>query len=189
MSDRARMVKQVDTRDLKSLGFAAVPVRSRLRVPSHRHRLSNGVVMIIFDLSCVNGHRFEGWFQSQQDFERQLGDELIACPRCTSPDIGRVPSAVHIARTPPALAASVSKTTAIDTPTSSLAAYHQLTTLLLSGCEDVGPRFAEEARKIHYADAPPRSIRGQASAEEYEALRDEGIEVFCLPLLKAGDLH
>lgn len=145
--------------------------------------------MIIFDLSCANGHRFEGWFQSQQDFEGQLGRGLIACPQCMSLDIGRVPSAVHFARTPPVPAAQAPKTTAIDRQGSSIAAYHQLTTLLLSGCEDVGPRFAEEARKIHYSDAPPRSIRGQASAEEYEALREEGIEVFCLPLLKAGDLH
>jgi hypothetical protein len=58
----------------------------------------------------------------------------------------------------------------------------------LANCEDVGADFAEEARRIHYVEAPERSIRGEASAEEYEALRDEGIEVFRLARLK-GDLH
>ena len=61
--------------------------------------------------------------------------------------------------------------------------------MLLADCEDVGDRFAEEARRIHYLEAVERSIRGEASAAEYDALRDEGIDVLRLPLLKPGDLH
>ncbi|MEF8708616.1 MAG: DUF1178 family protein [Candidatus Accumulibacter propinquus] len=61
--------------------------------------------------------------------------------------------------------------------------------MLLANCEDVGARFAEEARKIHYVEAPERSIRGEASTAEYEALREEGIEVFRWPYMKPGDLH
>ncbi|EXI77824.1 MAG: hypothetical protein AW12_03086 [Candidatus Accumulibacter sp. BA-94] len=61
--------------------------------------------------------------------------------------------------------------------------------MLLARCEDVGPDFAEEARKIHYLEAPDRAIRGEASAEEYEALREEGVEVLRLPRLKVEDLH
>jgi hypothetical protein len=70
-----------------------------------------------------------------------------------------------------------------------LAAFRQLTEMLLANCEDVGADFAEEARRIHYVEAPERSIRGEASAEEYEALLEEGIEVFRLARLKPGDLH
>ncbi len=70
-----------------------------------------------------------------------------------------------------------------------IAAYTELINLLLANCDDVGPAFVAEARRIHYLEAPKRSICGQASQEEYEMLRDEGIEVLRLPLLKPGDLH
>ena len=70
-----------------------------------------------------------------------------------------------------------------------LTAFRRLTEMLLANCEDVGEDFADEARKIHYVEAPERSIRGVATAEEYEELRDEGIEVFRLARLKPGDLH
>ena len=76
-----------------------------------------------------------------------------------------------------------------DMRAGALAAFRQLTEVLLANCEDVGADFAEEARRIHYVEAPERSIRGEASAEEYEALLEEGIEVFRLARLKPGDMH
>jgi hypothetical protein len=72
---------------------------------------------------------------------------------------------------------------------SAFAAFRQLTERLLASCEDVGSDFASEARRIHYVEAPERSIRGDTSAEEYQALLDEGIEVFRLARLKPGNLH
>jgi hypothetical protein len=78
---------------------------------------------------------------------------------------------------------------AVDGRAGSLQAFRHLTELLLAHCEDVGDDFAAEARRIHYFEAPERSIRGVASSEECEELLDEGIEVFRLQRLKAGDLH
>ncbi|SBT04971.1 conserved hypothetical protein [Candidatus Accumulibacter aalborgensis] len=153
--------------------------------------------MIIFDLACPHDHRFEGWFQSREDFDGQLARGLTACPQCGSRAIRRVPSAVHLARPAPlpptALPpAQPEESLAGDKRAGARAAYRQLTELaevLLANCEDVGTHFAEEARRIHYLEARRRSIRGQASAEEYESLCEEGIEVLRLPRLKRGDLH
>ncbi len=149
--------------------------------------------MIIFDLACQHDHPFEGWFQSHEDFDHQLACGLIACPHCTSLEIRRVPSAVHLSlplSAATAVAAGPSVQSApIDMRSGALAALRQLTEMLLANCEDVGADFAEEARRIHYVEAPERSIRGEASSEEYEALLEEGIEVFRLARLKPGDLH
>ncbi|HPU81420.1 DUF1178 family protein [Accumulibacter sp.] len=144
--------------------------------------------MIIFDLACQHGHRFEGWFQSREDFDSQLAASLVTCPQCGSPEIRRVPSAVHLARPGPVSASAV-EVPIPDVRGSAFAVFRQLTEMLLANCEDVGARFAEEARKIHYVEAPERSIRGEASTAEYEALREEGIEVFRWPYMKPGDLH
>ncbi|RDE50285.1 MAG: DUF1178 family protein [Candidatus Accumulibacter meliphilus] len=166
--------------------------------------------MIIFDLSCQHEHRFEGWFQSREDFDSQSSRSLISCPDCGSLQVRRVPSALHVGRQskslevvpppmpprPPMSAASsaavpapVPPSPAIDPRAGARSSLQQLTTMLLANCEDVGEHFAEEARKIHYLETPERSIRGQASNEEYEALREEGIEVLRLPRLKVKDLH
>ena len=150
--------------------------------------------MIIYDLACQHEHRFEGWFQSSADFDGQCARRLIACPQCGSPVVRRVPSAVHLARAAQPLPVEPAppptrKKPNIDLRGGVLAAYRQLTEVLLADCEDVGDRFAEEARRIHYLEVEERSIRGEATAAEYDALRDEGIDVLRLPLLKPGDLH
>ncbi len=159
--------------------------------------------MIIFDLSCQHEHRFEGWFQSREDFDSQSSRSLISCPDCGSLQVRRVPSALHgggqakiaedaapasVAAVPVAPVAS-GQPPAIDPRAGARSTLRQLTTILLANCEDVGDRFAEEARRIHYLEAPERSIRGQASNEEYEALREEGVDVLRLPRLKVKDLH
>ena len=156
--------------------------------------------MIIFDLACQNDHRFEGWFQSRDEFDSQLSRGLVGCPDCGSPVVRRIPSALHLGKQLPTPAAapvsastrastSAADATAIDARAGARSTYRQLTAMLLAKCEDVGPRFAEEARKIHYLEAPDRAIRGEASAEEYQALREEGVEVLRLPRLKVEDLH
>lgn len=147
--------------------------------------------MIIYDLTCVHEHCFEGWFQSAEDFERQRGNGLIACPRCGSTVIKRVPSAVHLAKTTGEDSSRPKRPTspAAEGAAGALATYQRLATFLLANCEDVGRGFAEEARKIHYLEAPERSIRGETTAEEFEALQEEGIVVFRLPVIKTGDLH
>ena len=144
--------------------------------------------MIIFDLTCSHDHHFEGWFQSQENFDHQLKDGLVSCPVCGSIDIRRVPSAVHLSRT----ASTPQKPQGIQMMTphgEMLAAYQKLLSAIVSNCEDVGKEFADEARKIHYLEAPQRSIRGEASAEDYESLRDEGIEVLRFTGIKKEELN
>ncbi len=144
--------------------------------------------MIIFDLTCSNEHRFEGWFQSQENFAHQLKDGLISCPVCGTIDIHRVPSAVHLAKT----SSIPQETQGIQMMTphgEMLSVYQKLLSAIVSNCEDVGKEFANEARKIHYLEAPQRSIRGEASAEDYESLREEGIEVLRFTGIKKDELN
>jgi hypothetical protein len=149
--------------------------------------------MIIFELACTLGHRFEGWFSSAEDFARQSETEMVRCPTCDDAHVAIVPSArVRVAKSGDA-ERSEPATEAQPAP-----ANQELTLPLeivqklretIRNTENVGRRFPEEARKIHYDEVPPRAIRGQASAEEAESLRDEGIEFASLPAFLAGEQH
>jgi hypothetical protein len=141
--------------------------------------------MIIYDLACVREHRFEGWFASAEDFARQRETALLRCPVCDDAAIERRPSVnvqvgravVPAAERPPVPAAG-GEADAL-----------KLLRRLIEATENVGAAFAEEARKIHYDETPPRAIRGQATREEAEALRDEGIDFLSLPGGLARDLQ
>ena len=152
--------------------------------------------MIIFDLTCNSDHRFEGWFQSQENFDRQLEEGLISCPVCGSIDIRRVPSAVHLGKpvsTPEHTQSqnhskNHSQNLQMMTPHGEvLAAYQKLLSAIVSSCEDVGKAFADEARKIHYGESDKRGIYGETSDEEAEALAEEGIEFGRLPWIPRGN--
>ena len=142
--------------------------------------------MIIYDLTCKLGHRFEGWFQSSENFEAQLEQDLISCPHCGSNDVQRVPSAVHLAKggaTPQA-----NRRDDVH-PEEMMSLLGQILSSIIANSEDVGRDFADEARRIHYLESPVRAIRGEASLEEFETLQDEGIEVMMLPALKKEEVH
>ncbi len=151
--------------------------------------------MIIFELSCAHGHRFEGWFASGEEFARQQSRALVTCPVCDDAHIERLPSArVSIVRgaardnAPPPEASEERSTTgeaALGLPADAITKLREL----VRNTENVGRRFPEEARKIHYEEIPPRAIRGQASREEAKALTDEGIEFTSLPSYLGGDTH
>ncbi|HEX4842107.1 MAG TPA: DUF1178 family protein [Limnobacter sp.] len=154
------------------------------------------MAIIIYDLECEYAHRFEGWFRSSEDFDGQRERKLLTCPECGTSAIRKVPSKINIGqnRSPdprpagesanskpvPTAPAVTSKGHAMEVATAFVMA-RQALAALINHSEDVGDRFAEEARKIHYEEAPVRAIRGQASLEEFEELRDEGIEIFALP--------
>jgi hypothetical protein len=143
--------------------------------------------MIIYDLRCANDHHFEGWFQSAADFDAQLGSQLLSCPQCDSHAVRRVPSAVAIGSHAAPVAPPVSGSgNAVMSAGGGeiMAAYRQLLRAVIANSEDVGDLFAEEARKIHYAEAPERAIRGNATPDDLEALADEGIAVIGLPKLR-----
>ncbi|MDQ6629399.1 MAG: DUF1178 family protein [Pseudomonadota bacterium] len=145
--------------------------------------------MKVLDLRCIDGHTFEGWFGSEDDFSAQLSKDDVACPLCASTSIVRLPSAPRLqvgrhaapadTRASPGPTATASSMPATMTLQSQWlrAVQHVMTTT-----EDVGDRFAEEARRIHYGEVEERAIRGRATPRDAEALRDEGIEVVSLPL-------
>lgn len=152
--------------------------------------------MIIYDLNCDNNHQFEGWFHNAKAFETQLEGELISCPQCESINVRRVPSAVAIGghhaeqKESSSSSSQTSQSTAVmPVGTQAMVMYRQLVKAIVSQSEDVGTAFADEARKIHYNEAIERPIRGEATVEECEALRDEGINVVQLPLILDEDIH
>ena len=143
--------------------------------------------MIIFDLTCNLGHAFEGWFQSLENYEDQIAQELISCPHCGSIEIRRVPSAIHVSKN--VAAKDINTKKAQVSSEEMLSLLGQVLSSIIASTEDVGTGFADEARRIHYLESPERPIRGEASFEEFESLRDEGIEVMMLPTLKKEEVH
>lgn len=139
--------------------------------------------MIVFNLGCENSHRFEGWFASSDDFERQLGGKLVSCPLCGNANISRLPHAAYVntgARERPARATTAPTPQQYANVGVELLA--KLVEHIVENTEDVGAAFPEEARKIHYRETPDRRIRGTASRDEVEALKEEGVEIVALPI-------
>jgi hypothetical protein len=152
--------------------------------------------MIVFDLLCRDGHRFEGWFGSAADFSAQKARGQLSCPSCGASQVERVPSASRFnlgapepkAPTPakasdlPAGAKPTPEMEGKDPFAIAQMLYSRMLDELLTRSEDVGKAFPAEARKIFYEEAPARAIRGEASAKEHEELLDEGIPVARLPV-------
>lgn len=152
--------------------------------------------MKVLDLQCQQHHSFEGWFASEDDFQSQNARFLVECPFCGDNHITKMLSAPRLnlsgASQPSFEDTSDNKpSTAVTTPTSSDAAVMPLEVQqawlhmvqhVLTNTEDVGGQFAQEARKMHYGEAPERAIRGQVSREETSALLEEGIQVMPLPM-------
>lgn len=137
--------------------------------------------MKVLNLRCANGHGFEGWFASDDDYMDQNGRGLVECPLCADRVISRLPSAPRLnlsgAREPaPAAPAAEAK------PADLQAAWLKAVRHMIETTEDVGQRFPEEARRIHYGETEHRPIRGQATPEERAALHEEGIEVVAIPV-------
>ena len=155
--------------------------------------------MKVYNLACPLDHRFEGWFASEEDCLAQQDKGMLACPVCDSTEVTRMPSAPHIGKSS-STELSVSKTQSENLSGgvvaltgkdhSQLEAQVQAAFLkgmreLMGRSEDVGDSFADEARKIHYKESPERSIRGQTTLDEAEALREEGIDVLSMPMIPA----
>jgi hypothetical protein len=144
--------------------------------------------MIVFDLLCGAGHRFEGWFGSAADFATQKDRKQLSCPSCGSSTVERVPSVSRVnlgAPEPKPPAAQPKRTAEMEGKDPFAIAqmlYSRMLDELLTKTEDVGKAFPSEARKIYYDEAPARAIRGEATAEEHDELVDEGIPVARLPM-------
>jgi hypothetical protein len=160
--------------------------------------------MKVFDLRCRHSHRFEGWFASEQDFLDQQARRLVTCPLCNDGEVERVPSAARLnlaslreapraaahgtpeaagAAAPGAAANAEATVEMMSTMGVDLQAlWMQAVKHVLANTEDVGDRFAAEARDIHYGRTGHRGIRGQATPDEAAELREEGIEVQSMPV-------
>jgi hypothetical protein len=131
----------------------------------------------VFDLICVNNHPFEGWFTSENDFDTQIEKGQLACPMCGSLEVRKTPSATRLN-----LGAQPERQQALlPTPQQMHAAFLRMAREIAANTDDVGERFAEEARRIHYEEAPTRGIRGTTTKEEASALEEEGINVMPFP--------
>ncbi|WP_248320041.1 DUF1178 family protein [Caballeronia sp. Sq4a] len=140
--------------------------------------------MKVLDLKCSHEHRFEGWFASTEEFESQLGRKLVACPVCSTTDVSRMPSAPRLNLSSARGEASVQAQAPKASPDAAAMQARALQFMreLIEKTENVGERFAEEARRIHYNEAPARNIRGVTTPEDAHALLEEGIEVMPLPV-------
>jgi hypothetical protein len=160
--------------------------------------------MIRYSLQCEQGHAFESWFQSSSAYESQEKRRLVNCPICGSAKVERAIMAPRIVssrkrqdRAEPAPAAapvpSPSTEVAAPAPTSTpllmaqerelRAKLKELRDHIVKNADNVGERFPNEARKMHYGDIEHRPIYGEASPDEARALIDEGVEVSPLPVL------
>jgi hypothetical protein len=139
--------------------------------------------MKVLNLQCAHSHAFEGWFGSEDEFQGQLARGLVECPMCGDTQIAKMPSAprLNFGAGEPQPKREVMTTT----DASMQAEWLKMVRHVMANTEDVGERFPDEARRIHYGETEERGIRGQASAEDTQALLEEGISVLPLPIPKA----
>ncbi|RUP08513.1 DUF1178 family protein [Hyphomicrobium sp.] len=140
--------------------------------------------MIKYRLGCPSGHEFESWFRASADYDAQALAGEIACPLCGSIDISKQPMAPSIVTNSSAAArpAKVPSTQAGDAK-AALEALRAIKKSIFENSEDVGVRFAEEARKMHFGEIEERHIRGSSTLEEAQELVQEGVPFGILPAL------
>jgi hypothetical protein len=143
--------------------------------------------MIVYPLACGAGHFFEGWFASAQACDEQAAAGRLSCPTCASADVRKLPPAPYVKASSCTLPAPLAGEAA-QARAKALAALRRH---VLANTEDVGRRFPEVARRMHYGEEPARGIRGRASPEEAGALAEEGIAALALSpeVLPPDDLH
>lgn len=169
--------------------------------------VADNAFMKVLNLRCSFGHHFEGWFASQDDFQSQLDHSQLECPMCGDKSVQRLPSAPHVVTSSsralapsqgsaassrgaaaggmPAVPATLPEPPApppgVD-PAAFQSAMLRAVQHIITHTDDVGPRFAEEARRMHYGETDERPIRGQATSDEAKALHEEGIDVMAFPM-------
>ena len=138
--------------------------------------------MIAYDLQCINGHTFEGWFEDRRTYLDQKKKGLITCPVCNDTSVDIVPSTFAI---------KSAQTSKPRTVSSEMAALEKIGKEAIEYVEknfdDVGCEFAKEALKIHYGATEPRNIRGVSTKEEEKTLKEEGIQFFKIPMPAAPE--
>jgi hypothetical protein len=154
--------------------------------------------VIRYALACDRGHTFESWFANSSAYDKQVKRGLVTCPACGSAKIEKAIMAPQLARTDresphpvPAEAAAAAPAAEDKTPVAMMspqehefrAKLKELRDHLVKNADNVGPKFPDEARKMHYGEIEHRSIYGEASPDDAKALHEEGIEFHPLPVL------
>lgn len=147
--------------------------------------------MIVFNLSCARHHAFDGWFRSAEDFEAQAAKGLVCCPLCGDAEIAKQLSAPRINSGATAPSSAPAASAPARTGNEVMAAtmlpnlqehmLQQFKAFVRANTENVGSKFAETARKMHYGEEAHRNIRGKVTGEEAAALHEEGIDTLSLP--------
>ncbi len=137
--------------------------------------------MIIFDIECMNSHRFEGWFNNSEEYEKQVAEKLVTCPFCGTDQVAKVPTASRINLNKQTGMESVKNPHHYIAPEDINTFVKQLHDHVIRNFDDVGENFAHEAKRIHYGEAEERNIRGIATYNEVKELREEGINAIPLP--------
>jgi hypothetical protein len=135
--------------------------------------------MIRFALICDQGHRFDAWFASGGAYEDQVKADTVLCAQCGSRAVRKAPMAPAVKR----VRQKRREAREVKERKETYALLKDLRDHLKANAENVGPAFAEQARKMHYGEAVSRSIYGEASLEEAQSLQEEGIAAVPLPLL------
>lgn len=142
--------------------------------------------MVVYDLICSQGHRFEGWFKDLEDLEKQLAGNMLTCPVCNDDKISRLPSTFGLVKS----GRSEVATQASETPVPMaqfqevLRRLNEISSRLEKDFDDVGSNFADEALKMHYGVSTRRNIRGLSTTTQEDMLRREGVEFFKVPMLR-----
>jgi hypothetical protein len=153
--------------------------------------------MILYDLRCKSGHEFEAWFRDSSAYDKQRRASAVLCPVCGDKRVEKALMAPAVAKkgnsgeapaAPPAPAPTAGE---VSPEAAKMAAAMQMLRHLRqqveANCDYVGPKFADEARRIHYKEAEARNIYGEATKKESEALEEEGIEFGQIPWLPTRD--
>lgn len=161
--------------------------------------MSGSVNMICYRLRCANGHAFEGWYKDSATFAMLRQKNLLSCSECGTADVAQAPMAPAIVGrgrkvqeeaglgdTSPAAAPSAPANLPI-LPDAMLSAMREVRRSIEENCENVGDRFADEALRIHYGEAPERGIYGEMTQTQREELEDEGVEVHNIPWVRDTD--
>jgi hypothetical protein len=136
--------------------------------------------MIVFDLECLNGHTFEGWFEDKEDLNSQLAQGLLTCPVCDTATVSQKVHAIAIKKSAEVMHQRALKASqeAMAELTEKVAEYVE------KNYEDVGTDFSKQALKMHYGSEEYRNIRGVTTKEEDKVLSKEGVLVFKVPVIK-----
>jgi len=141
--------------------------------------------MIVYELQCDAGHRFEGWFANSEEFEDQITSGELVCPMCGATRLRKVPTPTHLSSGD----GSEPRSTSLVDRSAAETAVKKLVEYVRANYEDVGARFPEEARRIHYGESDPRNIRGVATVKDVGELLEEGIVVAPVPAVDKEKLN